>query len=53
MTSADRLSVKAAAAAWPGASGRPEEQDRFGFARPDGAEVGSVLDSRMGAIPFE
>ncbi|MER5488414.1 hypothetical protein ABT024_35085 [Streptomyces sp. NPDC002812] len=47
VASADHLYVKAAAAAWLRAAGHPEDQVRFDFARPDGAEIRSVLDVRF------
>ncbi|MFD5142814.1 hypothetical protein [Streptomyces sp. NPDC058401] len=49
MASADHLYVKAAAAAWLHCPGSPEEQAQFDFVRPDGAEIGSVLDIRFKA----
>ncbi|MGW6841285.1 hypothetical protein [Streptomyces sp. NPDC054958] len=39
--------MKAAAAAWLRTAGHPGELVHFGFARPDGAEIGSVLDIRF------
>ncbi|MFZ3492243.1 hypothetical protein ACODT5_03200 [Streptomyces sp. 5.8] len=47
VASADHLYVKASAAAWLRTAGHPEDQVRFDFARPDGAEIGSVLDIRF------
>ncbi|MFE1877742.1 hypothetical protein ACFW9N_44075 [Streptomyces sp. NPDC059496] len=47
VASADHLYVKAAAAAWLRTAGHPGELVHFDFARPDGAEIGSVLDIRF------
>ncbi|MCY0924280.1 hypothetical protein OS965_40340 [Streptomyces sp. H27-G5] len=47
VASADHLYVKAAAAAWLHRPGDPEDQVHFDFARPDGGEIGSVLDIRF------
>ncbi|MFF8917285.1 hypothetical protein ACF08M_29235 [Streptomyces sp. NPDC015032] len=46
VASADHLYVKSAAAAWLRGRG---DQVGFGFARPDGAEIGSVVDIRFKA----
>nr|WSX54202.1 hypothetical protein OG409_38015 [Streptomyces sp. NBC_00974] len=47
VSSADHLYVKAAAAAWLHRPGSLEDQAQFDFVRPDGAEIGSVLDIRF------
>ncbi|MFD9621489.1 hypothetical protein ACFWB2_30010 [Streptomyces virginiae] len=47
VASADHLYVKAAAVAWLRAAGHPGDMVEFDFARPDGAEIGSVLDIRF------
>ncbi|MEU9418376.1 hypothetical protein [Streptomyces sp. NPDC048272] len=47
VASADHLYVKAAASAWLRTAGGLEGQVHFDFARPDGAEIGSVLDIRF------
>ncbi|MCX5174212.1 hypothetical protein [Streptomyces virginiae] len=47
VASADHLYVKAAAAAWLRTAGHPGDLVHFDFARPDGAEIGSVLDIRF------
>ncbi|WP_158781225.1 hypothetical protein [Streptomyces sp. NRRL S-237] len=49
VASADHLYVKAAAAAWLRTAGHPGDlvDFDFDFARPDGAEIGSVLDIRF------
>lgn len=49
VASADHLYVKAAASAWLRTAGHPEGLARFDFARPNGAEIGSVLDIRFKA----
>ncbi|MGW1768717.1 hypothetical protein ACWCQL_32335 [Streptomyces sp. NPDC002073] len=47
VASADHLYVNAAAAAWLRTTGHPGDAVHFDFARPDGAEIGSVLDIRF------
>ncbi|MGW6874589.1 zinc finger domain-containing protein [Streptomyces xanthophaeus] len=44
VASADHLYVKAAASAWLRGSGYQEDLVRFDFARPRGADIGSVVD---------